>query len=208
MVKQIDSSMFTIITNQLAFPANINENAIVYSPSLNSRERLSGLMMSLSTLGFNVSSASLISENNHSFTENNVGVFLLPNDVNVEQETDVINNYQFPIVNEYGATNCRHSTTLYLKEPDEFFIEVDIWKEEHQRYQQKSYHGKWQLTDKNILILSNKIWSKPLTFIKQTFEENTFDQKRKVLSFTPEGIGIENKQQQSVQCTYTISLVM
>jgi len=95
VVKQIDHTMFNITLNQLAFPTNIIGNAIVYSPSPNSRTRLTKLMRTLSNLGFNITNASLISENNHSFTANNVGVFLLPNGVNAEPKSDNINTYQF-----------------------------------------------------------------------------------------------------------------
>jgi hypothetical protein len=211
VINKLDKATFDVVINQLDFPNSVNDNAIVYAPSSNSRKRLENLMVSLSALGFDVSNASLIAANNHSFTENNVGMFLLPDGVKIEHKPEGSNQYQFPMVNEYGAIDCQNTTTLYLKEPNAFYIEVDFWQEAQQQYLAESYQGNWQLTAHNQLILSAESWIEPLIFNKKIAVESKLEgaQERKwrVLSFTPDKTsGAE--QQKSLQCTYTISLVL
>ena len=80
VINAIDKDTFEVTLNSLPYPNDINDNAIIYSPSTNSRERLNVLMAVLSGVGFNISTASLIAANNHSFTENNLGLYLFPDD--------------------------------------------------------------------------------------------------------------------------------
>lgn len=207
VINKLDKANFDIAINQLDFPKSVNDNAIVYAPSSNSRKRLDNLMVTLTSLGFNVSNASLIVANNHSFTANNVGVFLLPDGVRVEHKLEGSHQYQLPLINEYGAIDCQHATTLYLKESNEFFIEVDIWQEDKQQYSAKYFEGNWQLTENNQLILSNNSWSEPLIFNKKTYVENKHKSNWRVVSFTPvEMSGAD--QQKTIHCTYTINLAL
>ncbi|GAA6205848.1 MULTISPECIES: hypothetical protein [Thalassotalea] len=216
VVSAIDKSSFNVILNRLPYPNDINDNAIVYSPSLNSRDRLNALMAVLSKLGFNISTASLISANNHSFTENNLGLYLFPEGY-VQPEANSINNtYQIPLVNEYGATDCQDATTLYLKEPDEFIIEINKWDDKKEDYLQSYIEGKWRLLNDDFLHLTHPSWDKSLVFKKSHYKRNEINGISKGVQFIPLELGVSDKvftniysnEAKAIHCTYSISLAL
>jgi hypothetical protein len=208
VINSLDKSLFTVIINQQAFPNSINDNAIVYGPSLNSSERLFILMETLSAQGFPISHASLIAENNHSFTENNVGIFLVPENILIHHVANERFDYKFPLVNEYGAIDCPDATTLYLKGTSNFIIEINQWNNDKEDYIQEYIEGQWRLMDDNILTLKSPSWQKPLLFEKSFFERIEINGKSKGVKFTPMNIVNVSKKAKKINCIYTISLAM
>lgn len=216
IITTIDPNTFDVILNDLPYPSDINDNAIIYSPSRNSRERLNALMEVLSGLGFNISTASLISANNHSFTANNLGLYLFPKDYVQPELNNISNTYKIPLVNEYGATDCQHATVLYLKEPDEFIIEINQWDETIEDYRQEYIEGTWFLLNKEVLQLHQASWLKPLIFRKSNFKRSGIDDESKGVKFTPIDLGEDLKmlsevytdEAKAVYCTYSISLAL
>jgi hypothetical protein len=224
VVQSIDKEKFDVLINRLPYPVDINDNAIVYSPSSNSRERLNLLMTVLSNQGFSISNASLIAANNHSFTENNLGLYLYPDDYVQPELNDVDNSYKVPMVNEYGAVDCQHTTTLYLKEPNEFLIEIDKWDDQREDYYQEFLEGNWTISNDNVLFLSSVSWQEPLTFKKSNISNNSEHNLRKGIKFTPVDLDQSGdksligktdkimaeftKKIESVYCTYIISVAL
>lgn len=216
VISAIDKEKFEVTLNSLPYPNDINDNAIVYSPSTNSRERLNTLMEVLSEKGFNIATASLIAANNHSFTENNLGLYLFPDDYIQSELSSIDNTYTIPLVNEYGAIDCQHATVLYLKEPDEYIIEINKWDDEKEDYQQEFIEGKWKLTEDDILHLNHPAWQKPLIFQKSNFRRNEIDGESKGVKFTPLDkvlnsdmfSMIYSDKAKAINCTYSISLAL
>jgi hypothetical protein len=206
--KNIDDEKFNVIVNTLPFPRDINDNAIVYAPSHNSRERLIPLMESLFKLGFDITTASLLSSNNHSFTENNIGLFLLPEHYIQAPLFKEINSYKIPLVNEYGSTNCTHTTILYLKEPDEFIIEINRWDTKKNDYSEEYIEGKWSLSKDNVIKLKQTSWQVPLLFKRSHYERTDLNGKTEGVKLTPIELTVLGQNRQKVNCIYTISIAM
>lgn len=212
----VDEDTFEVTLNHLSFPNDINDNAIVYSPSHNSRDRLNTLMEALASVGFNISTASLIAANNHSFTENNLGLYLLPDNYVQSPKNSIHNSYKIPLVNEYGAVDCQHATVLYLKEPDEFIIEINTWDEGKEEYLQTFTEGKWSLTEDDFLHLKHPKWQKSLVFKKSHYQRNEINGTSKGVKFTPIELGVSTKvfanlysnEAKAIYCTYSISLAL
>jgi len=204
IVKQLDESIFSVVVNQENFPNSINDNAIVYAPSANSPQRLTRLMDVISASGFTVSNASLIMANNHSFTENNVGVFLVPSGVEVEHfQTSFIE--KLPTVNEYGAVDCEHGTTLFLKSNDQFMIEIDIWDQAKQDYLSQYIEGSWRLINNKLLELTHPSWQVPLMFNKSVFQKSHHGNNSKGIKFTPIKTMNPPSDIDKISCSYSIS---
>ncbi len=204
IVKQLDETIFSVVVNQESFPNSINDNAIVYAPSANSPQRLTSLMDIISASGFTVSNASLIMANNHSFTENNVGVFLVPSGVEVEHfQTSFIE--KLPTVNEYGAIDCKHATTLFLKSNDQFLIEIDIWDQAKQDYLSQYIDGTWRLSNNNVLELTHPAWQAPLMFNKSVFQKSHHGEQSKGIRFTPVKTMNPPSDIEKISCSYSIS---
>ncbi|MEW6991196.1 hypothetical protein AADZ91_10945 [Colwelliaceae bacterium 6441] len=208
VITTIDNDHYNIKVNYLPFPNDINDNAIVYAPSLNSQEVINPLITSLSKIGFDISTASLISANNHSFTENNIGLFLLPDNYVQPPITDKRFEYTIPLVNEYGSTDCQHATTLYLKEPNEFLLEINRWNEKTDAYIEEFIEGQWVLLTNKVLQLNHSSWQTPLKFEKRHFERNEIDGSSKGVKFIPiDDVNFETDQK-AIHCTYSISLAV
>jgi len=90
LISSIEKEHFNVMVNYQVFPSSISNSSLVYAPSQNSEKRLPSLLSILTNSGYSISHASLLLANNHSFTENNVGVFLVPNGLSITQkENDV-----------------------------------------------------------------------------------------------------------------------
>lgn len=208
IVQTIDESIYLVKVNQQEFPADINDNAIVYAPSANSKERLSSLIEVLSASGYSVSNASLLMANNHSFTANNVGVFVVPKGTVVTRLQDQNFEFKLPTINEYGGIDCPHATVLYLKGSNEFVLEVNEWSNAKEDYIQQFFEGRWELTKDSVLELYGDQWNRPITFERKLFERKEIDGSSKGIKFVPllnDGL---STIQQNLNCSYSISLAV
>lgn len=208
IVTTLDESQYVVEVNQQEFPADINDNAIVYAPSANSEERLSLLINVLTANGYSVSNASLLMANNHTFTSNNVGVFVVPQGTIVTRLEDQNFEFKLPTVNEYGAIDCLHATTLYLKGSNEFMLEVNEWNNAKEDYIQLFIDGMWKLTNNQQLELHSRDWPLPLTFKRELFEKYSPEGKSEGIKFSPITHKNLSSEQKLINCSYSISLAV
>jgi len=207
----IDPTAFELTINRVVFPESISQNTLIYTPTLNSNKKITTLISALTDIGYDITTVSLLHQDNQSFTENNIGLYLVPEGYR-PSKTNVIKN----IVNEYGSSTCQHTSNLYLKENGNFKIEVDLWLEKEQRYGEYVVEGTWQKDKNEIVQLDSDKWQSILSFTRSFSIENTPDGKRHVVSLKPiyqedtPGDFLKNKEevQPNVNCIYTISLVI
>ena len=119
---------------------------------------------------------------------------------------DFLPNYKVSLINEYGAIDCHHATTLTLKSDNSFVIEVDIWLQDKGEYLLKTYQGKWLKVNEQIELKSRK-WDQTLRFTRSTSEYNHNHGRSHVVSLIPHS-KVNNRQQNQLSCTYTISLAL
>lgn len=208
VITALDADQFIVTVTSLAFPESINDNAIVYAPSMNSQKQLTLLMNQLNGLGYTISNASLIMSNNHSFTANNVGLFLVPEGTNVDHQTLSSYNFAFPTINEYGAIDCPHATTLYLKSSNEFSLEINQWNKQQQDYVERYIDGTWQLKEGIYLSLTNNEWPQSLVFEKQNYSRNEINGSSKGVKFVPLKSFHQSHVLAEVNCKYSISIAV
>ena len=207
----IDPTVFELRVNHVVFPKSISQNTLIYTPSLNSNQNISALINALTDIGYDINAVSLLHQDNQSFTENNIGLYLVPAGYK-PRKINMIQN----IVNEYGSITCHQTSNLYLKESGEFKIEVDIWLDIEERYGEYIVKGTWQKSNNEIIYLNSNKWQSTLSFTRTFSIENTPDGKRHVVSLKPlyqeeiAGDFLINKEknQPNVNCIYTISLVI
>jgi len=207
----IDPAAFEIRANRVVFPDSISQNTLIYTPSLNSNQNISAIISALADIGYDINTVSLLHRDNQSFTENNIGLYLVPEGFQ-PSKINIIKN----IINAYGSSTCQNTSNLYLKESGNFKIEVDLWLEEEERYGDYVVEGTWQKDSNEIIHLNSNKWLSTLTFSRTFAIKNTPDGKRHVVSLTPlyqeetAGDFLKSKEvyQPNVNCTYTISLVI
>jgi hypothetical protein len=211
ITRVIDPAIFNLTTNQVRFPESINKNTLIYTPTLNSNQHVSALIKTLAEIGYDITTVSLLHRDNQTLTENNIALYLVPADYK-PLKTSVIEN----IINEYGSSNCQHTSNLYLKENGVFRIEVDLWLPKEERYGEYIVKGGWQKDNREVIQLTSEKWHSTLTFSRVFSFENTPYGKRHVVSLkplnqekTPKNYLIEKDNNiPNINCTYTISLVI
>lgn len=201
IVKKLDKNLFELHVNQQSFPQEIENNALIYVPSIKYSERIRGILTSLESLGYDISSTSLLSQGKHSYTANNIGLYLFPD--NYVAKTP---KYKIELINEYGAIDCKHDTSLTLKADHTFLVQVDVWHQAQEEYLPQSYQGKWVKVNEQI-ELTNPQWSQALSFTRSTSEYNHKYGRSHVVSLVPLSNG-NNNQLKQLNCTYTISLAL
>ena len=180
----LTASDFDIYTSIVEFPASIESNTIVYTPNKYANEHIELLISLLKTLGYDIQSVNLLASDNHSFTANNIGLYLLPDNFVPDLAKSEVKEHTMQLANEYGSAQC--ASFLDLKEDNRFVFEVNIWQEQQQDYQSHYIKGTWQSDEFNNLLLSSENWRVSLPF-KRTFSiEDTVDGKRQLIKLVPQ----------------------
>lgn len=125
---------FKVELNQHPFPARVSANTLIYSPMLREPATVELLQDVLAARGWRLQDNRLLVESNQWFTGNNLGLFLVPADVQVHggrSAVDLAHNYQ--------AEDCEESYQLRLM-PDGRFDFIS----ENPAY--PSFSARWRLT--------------------------------------------------------------
>jgi hypothetical protein len=142
---------FDIVTNSLAFPDEIEQSTLLYSPFVQGEDSINILIDSLDDAGWVVSNIKPIFAGNHYYTKNSVGLLLLPEGV---MQSDKVTSQD--IVNEYESKACEASIKLRLNRDASYqFIYSNKAPPKTEQLT-----GSWQITSYPYieLISSNKLW--------------------------------------------------
>lgn len=88
---------FNVETNMLAFPDEVKQSVLVYSPFVENEQSLNTVIDSVSALGWKLSNSQMLKEGNHWYIKNNVGLFLVPEGARTHDiiaMQDLSNTYQ------------------------------------------------------------------------------------------------------------------
>lgn len=177
----LSASKFDVYTSGVEFPASIDVNTIIYTPNKYANKHIEQLVSLLKPLGYEIHSVNLVMSENHSFTANNIGLYLLPANYVAKAKSQTIS---LDIANEYGSAQC--SSFLDLNKNNTFQFEVNIWQEQKQDYQSHYIKGTWENDQFNNVLLSSKNWRISLPF-KRTFSvEDLVDGKRQLIKLIPQ----------------------
>ncbi len=94
---------FNVNTVDYAFPLNIEQSAIVYSPLLNNPQALATLEKILPPAGYPLAHRNALVEGKHWFTKNNIGVYPIPDDTDFHSVTlpaNLSHKYKVKTVNQ------------------------------------------------------------------------------------------------------------
>lgn len=173
IVKSMNESGIKVVLNQHTFPQRIKDNTIIYSPMLSNPEVVDQIRFTLKAVGWNLNNVQLLVESNQWFTKNNLGLFLVPNGVDVGSGRSAVD-----LTHKYQSLDCTHSFNLKLYSDGQFQFESI-----EPNYQ--SFIGKWQLAGYPYLQLSH---DEPyLNFYYQVEQTRTVDVLGpvKVIKLTP-----------------------
>jgi len=187
-------------------PKSITSNSILYTPSLNSNKRIHEAINILNSSGFDISWTTILRVENHSFTANNMGLYLF-SDGYIQKE----NQTELDQINEYGSVDCGNN--LILNEDSTFNITFDIWDEELEDYRVTTVLGFWKEISKNSVTLTANNWKAELNFKKRRSVEPTTDGILNTISLEPITKNVERgfyliepASQPDVNCSYNTSI--
>ena len=201
VVVSLAKAEFNVEISEQVPPLNIAQNSIVFTPMVESDNTINELMAILAGVGFEVSSANLIFSGNHSFSQNNLGVYLFPNDF-----VPPVSVHSIPIASEYMGDNCAYSNTLTLHENRQFTLLVEQWNDATDRYDESNYKGFWSREDADTIQLrfSNKA---RMSFARSIKLETDRNGARKRVRLSPVSLS-GNLDENTLKCSYSIALVL
>jgi len=189
------------------FPRSIKVNSIIYNPSIDSNKKVYNIIDVLESEEFHIFGTSLLSVENHSFTPNNIGVYLFsegyepPNDNTSPSE-----------INEFGSYEC--GSNLTLNDDSTFNVDFDIWDYELEDYRELSVLGVWETQDSGNIVLNSEAWKNKLFFKKKISIESSTDEKMTTISLIPiannetNGFYLKKPDSElSVNCPYRTYLI-
>jgi len=150
--------LYSISVSQ--FPESIAENSIIYTPSIDSNKSTYGIIKLLESLDFNIAKTALIRVDNHSFTANNIGLYLISNGIKRDNDKRPLFD-----INEFGGVEC--GSNLKLNADSTFTVSFDIWDSEFEDYREISVTGFWKMKNAINLVLNSENWQSDLSFNKK-----------------------------------------
>ncbi len=213
LAQTLSAADFNVQESKVDFPNSIQVNTLVYAPSNQANNHINALIAKVKSLGYDIQSVNLLASDNHSFTANNIGLYLLPDNYVPDLPKSEAQTQTIQLANEYGSAQC--ASFLDLKEDNRFVFEVNIWQEQQQDYQSHYIRGTWQSDQFDNLLLSSENWRVSLPF-KRTFSvENTLDGKRQMIKLTPQynaqlqGSYLkEGVEQVNINCVHSIAIAL
>jgi len=151
MTKVVEDLGFDIVANSLAFPDEVQQSTLLYSPFVQGEDKVNVLIDSLDKAGWVISSVKPIFAGNHYYTKNSVALLLLPDGV---FPSDKVTSQD--IANEYESKACEASLKLRLNSDASYqFLYSNTVPS-----QTEQLTGSWQITSYPYIELTslNKVW--------------------------------------------------
>ncbi|WP_286269262.1 hypothetical protein [Thalassotalea hakodatensis] len=194
--------------NRLPFPNSIGDNALIYAPSKGSKQQAEQVMNLLNQLGIVIDNTGLILASNHSFSANNMGLYIVPDDIVARNAIHVEQKYNIPLINEYAARDCQNTSTLILQKNGQFRIEEDIWDASKKLYNEHVFKGTWKLKEGNFLFLASQQLDFTLIFERAPFSRKIEEGLLQGYQFLPMTTYSKMNNAGRIYCTYEISQVL
>jgi len=121
----IEDQGFDVIANTLAFPDEIQQSTILYSPFVQKENGVDILIVILNKKGWTIPTVQPLFTGNHFYTQDSVGLFLLPDGIG---QSDKIAAQD--LVNVYQSNQCESSIAfIYENEKPEGIAALKgVWK--------------------------------------------------------------------------------
>jgi len=146
---------FKVEINTLAFPDEVKQSSLIYSPFIENEQRLSTVVDSVSALGWQLSNTQMLKEGNHWYTKNNVGLFLVPEGARARDNIAISD-----LVNEYKTRNCTTSAAIRLNNNGSYKISFSQSLSNSRVNRTDFNRGHWKITAFPYVELKslNKKW--------------------------------------------------
>ncbi len=131
--------------NQLPIPFSMSQSSIIYSPLIESHQSIENVLVALETLDWSIQSVSPLSSDNHWFTKNTIGVYLIPQgDLNSRPLTAL------DMANTFIADQCDTAALIHFNKDYSYSVELASTDTAQLKY---PLTGQWQIRNYPIVEL-------------------------------------------------------
>lgn len=176
VTKTLEEQGFEVETNSLAFPDNIQQSALLYSPFVRGENRVNALIEKLKESGWTIPIVQPLFSGTHYYTKDSMGLLLLPNG---RMKSDKVLAQE--LVSSYKAENCDSSIALQLNDDNTYQFSDSNLSE----YEFKRFDGSWNMPSYPYLILvpDGNVGSFYFEIVKKT--ESDLNGKVELIELTP-----------------------
>lgn len=144
ITEKLEIHNFEVIANTLAYPDEIVQSTLLYSPFVQGENNLNVLINTLDELGWTIPNVQPLLVGNHYYTKNSVGLLLIPDDVDRNDKVAAPD-----LVNQYQSKGCDIPITLMLNKDTTYqFSHFKKNKTNHLK-------GNWKITSYPYLELTS-----------------------------------------------------
>ncbi len=96
VTKNLQRLGFDVIPNTLMFPKTVEQSTLLYSPFVEGEDTVDNLIASMQESGWFIANIQAISAGNHYYTNNSLGLLLLPEGAKRDEQVhrqDMLNDY-------------------------------------------------------------------------------------------------------------------
>jgi hypothetical protein len=136
VIGKLEQSGFSVETNTFDFPQSVIQSSLIYSPMVKNREAIDRVIDVLTEINWNVPSVRPLVSNNHWFTKNSVGLYLVPEGVQTHGRRATQD-----LANIYKSRNCNANIEINFKSNGSYEIVFDADDKPHMA----SLKGSWAI---------------------------------------------------------------
>ena len=114
ITQKMQQAGLSVTINQLAFPTDLTQSTLIYSPMLEDHSVVDLSLDSIRSLGWEVYAVTPLAMQNHRFTRNTIGLYLLPEG----------QSHQSELVNEYQNRGCQTEAKIVFKQDNTYAIRL------------------------------------------------------------------------------------
>ncbi|WP_438864604.1 hypothetical protein [Neptunicella sp.] len=177
IVSTLNEAGFDVLTNDYEFPAAIQQSTLMYALVLNDPNTIDEVQLRLATLGWNINSVQPLVTGNQWFSNNSLGLFLIPDNINRQQRDQVSS-----LLRQFHTDDCTPTGSIKLTADQHYQMSFD---QPLSAEQQASLTGIWRVTEYPYIELrsQDRQWWFYLVVEQQTRADSIG--RIKVTSITP-----------------------
>lgn len=148
---ELESAGFDVEVNELKFPREITSTSIVHSPLLLEPDALKKTENVIVNLGYELDAITSLASNNHWYTKNTVGLYIVPDGVSTVNSVTLST-----LAGTYESRDCDITSSINLSSDGTF---------SYQDSENKSLTGRWSISGYPYILLE-----KPSIHLNYYFE--------------------------------------
>ncbi len=148
IVQLLENHNYRVVLNDFPIPRGLKRSTLIYSPMHRDIASVESLAKLLSNTPHGLPQLELTGKENHFYTKNIVGLYVVPANVISNKEEGIHPIYAI----EYSGICDTIDADLDLKKDGSFQLTANIWNDEQKVEYSTGFEGKWTYSDETIFL--------------------------------------------------------